>query len=248
MNYRRVLLPAFLAIAGPVLAQRPRIQSGSSGSGAVQSGQFHPGETTHHQMMTPEMHYQHMMQQFWYEQCCSTKCSARRDRREVLFSSIAVAAKVNPARADITSRKTSRARPARRMIVRARTPMRTALRASNQSLQESRRRVMPKNRRRNGVPTITPQSERHRSGRQPARIKSRRRPTGWQSGCCVPFTRGLRRQTQTIGVIVCGRWNTSRPRSGTSVPSFLVFPPQQSARPTCRKHDQTRSCAMRSTR
>lgn len=66
MNYRRAfLLPAFLLLAGPVLAQHPH---NPSGGGAGHSGQFHPGQMPQHQMMTPEMHYQHMMQQFWYEQ------------------------------------------------------------------------------------------------------------------------------------------------------------------------------------
>jgi hypothetical protein len=68
MNCRRVfLVPKILVFATQALAQSPRHPGMQAGGGADHPAPTHPGQGQH-QMVTPEMHHQHMMEQFWYEQ------------------------------------------------------------------------------------------------------------------------------------------------------------------------------------
>ncbi len=69
MYYRGIfLLPAILGLASPAFGQHTGGRGVTHPGGGGHPGQFQPEQGMQHHMMTPEMQYQHMMQQFWLEQ------------------------------------------------------------------------------------------------------------------------------------------------------------------------------------
>ena len=77
MNHRAAfLLPILLALVSPALAQPPHVRGMQPGGAGGHLDQVHQGPGQQPHEMTPEMHFQHMMEQFWYEQMMLNEMSS----------------------------------------------------------------------------------------------------------------------------------------------------------------------------